>query len=180
VAQLRGSRFRSNLGARTARRKSSWEPGPGGTGLTQFSTSSAFFVGSFVIPLTAGLTIVRIRGLLSFYLTTITSVGNGFQGAFGIGIASAAAVNAGIASVPTPITELDNENWLYWTVLSAHGSVPLSTSLGEETKQSIVVDTKAMRKFDDGLAIYAAAEVVELGTAVGELFFDSRALALIP
>ncbi len=45
---------------------------------------------------------------------------------------------------------------------------------------TVVVDTKAMRKFPAEMSIYAALEVVEIGTATLNVFFDSRALGKLP
>ena len=180
MAVSRGSRLPRNFGGRTLRRRSSWEEGPGGTALTPLSASSVAFVGSAVQAAIPGITVVRIRGFLSWYLTLATSAGDGFQGAFGIGIATFAAVTAGITAVPTPITEASDENWLYHRFISIHGPVVSSTSLNDATVDKFEVDTKAMRKLDDGMAIYAAVEVVETGIATAELWFDSRALAKLP
>ncbi len=69
------------------------------------TASSSVFVGAAVTPTIEGSTMIRIRGLLNYFLLAGAAAGDGFQGAFGIGIATTAAVAAGIASVPTPITE---------------------------------------------------------------------------
>ena len=161
------------------RRKTSWEPGPGGTAITALSGTGSQFVGSAVVPIIPGLTAVRLRGRLSWFLKLATAVDDGFQGAFGIGLATLAAVTAGIASVPTPITEIDSDNWMYWTPISGHGPVVSSTALDGATHQDIEVDTKAMRKFDDVMSIYAAVEIVEQGTATASLYFDSRMLVML-
>ncbi len=87
------------------RRRTGWEAGTGGTLITTLSTSNAQFVGNVLAVLNDGFTIVRTRGYVQVLLTTATAANNGFQGAFGIGIASTAAIAAGIASVPTPLTE---------------------------------------------------------------------------
>jgi len=162
-------------GQRASRRKSTWGPGPGGVSVTSISATGAAIPGSGISPTTVGLTMVRIRGQLDLMLLTAGTVGDGFQGAFGIGIVETPAFTAGAASVPTPITEAASENWLYWHVLSVHDSL---NSDGASV-QRLEVDTKAMRKFDDGMTIYAAFELTEIGTATASLFFDSRALALI-
>ena len=174
MAPHRGS-FRGR-GLSIPRRLTSWEEGPGGVAATAFSSTGSLFLGSAVAPLTAGLTIVRIRGRFTIFLGLVTAAGDGFQGAMGIGIATTAAVTAGIGSIPTPISEQGDETWLYWTPISVHGAVVSSTALGEESKMDIVVDTKAMRKFDQGMSIYAALEMTEIGTSSGSAFFDSRAL----
>jgi len=162
------------------RRRNSWEEGPGSTTGLGVSGSTIQFLGSALQPTLDGLTLARLRGRFSWFLTLATSAGDGFQGAFGIGVATAAAVTAGTGSVPTPITEQAWDGWLYWTPLSIHGAVVSSTALGEETKQDFEVDSKAMRKLKEEDAIYAMLEIIEVGTATATAFFDSRILLKLP
>ena len=175
----RGSGFRRSSGS--SRRKTAWGLGPGSEAVTNMSSSAAGFVGGFVVPTIPGLTIARIRGRLRAFLTLGTNPGDGFAGAFGIGIATETAINAGIASVPTPINEMESENWLYWTPFYIFSPVVSSTEANSPTMDfSIEIDTKAMRKFPEDMAVYAALEVVEVGTATGQMWFESRVLALLP
>ena len=39
-----------------------------------------------------------------------------------------------------------------------------------------MIDSKAMRKFDADMTIYAVAEATEIGTAVLNMFLDTRML----
>ena len=158
------------------RRKTAWGPGPGGIAVDNFAASATRLIGSFIQPVVEGMTVTRIRGQLNALLTSAATVGDGYQGAFGIGIATLAAVTAGFASVPTPVTEAESENWLYWTPFSLHAS--RVASLNEQFV--LEVDSKAMRKFPGEMAIYAALEVTEIGAAVMDVFFDSRVLVFLP
>jgi len=172
-----GFRRGSNRGSVTPRRRKGWDFGPGGTAVTVISASSSVFLGMFVQPTTDGLTLLRLRGMLSFYLTAAAAAADGFQGAIGIGIASAAAITAGAASVPTPITEQSADSWIFWSPISIH--VPVASNLLAGV-QHHVVDTKAMRKLDDTDGIYAIVELVEVGAATIQLNFDSRILFALP
>ena len=178
MARLRGS-FRQRA---PVRRQTSWAIGPGSTVATTINATGSQIVGGFIVPQVSveGLTLVRLRGSIALYLTLATTVNDGFQGAFGIGLATNAAVTAGIGSIPTPITEQDSDSWIYWTPVSIHGPVVSSTDLLGATHQRIEVDTKAMRKFPGEMALYAALQMVEAGTATGQLFFDSRTLFKLP
>ena len=171
--------------ARSVRRKTDWDIGPGSSALLELTATGAAFVGS-ALSLVAGagpVTVVRTRGELMCYLTTASAINNGFIGAFGIGIASLAAVTAGIASVPTPITESNADNWLYHRFL-AFSSVNTfgATIVGEDSINAVSsairleVDSKAMRIVDSDKSLYAAVEFVELGTATVQVAFDSRML----
>ncbi len=187
MAQFRGTRSPRSF-ARSQRRQTSWELGPGGAAVTTVNVSGVSFLNSVIAPNVAGLTMIRIRGEFNWALQTAAAQGDGFQGAFGIGIATTAAVTAGIASVPTPITEMGAENWLYHRIISIHagGIIAQGVSADEDqvnstwAAQRFEVDTKAMRKFDDEMSIYAAFEVTEIGTAEADIFFDSRSLVKLP
>jgi len=162
------------------RRKTTWDFGPGGTAPQAISGSGSILLVSALISVVNGITLVRLRGAFRWYLTLATNPGDGFQGAFGVGIATSAAVVAGAAAVPTPLTEQGSDNWMYWRAIGIHGPVASSTSLNDATVESFEVDSKAMRKFPTEMSIYAAVELVEIGTATADLFFDSRVLGKLP
>ena len=159
-----------------SRRQTAWGFGPGGTGITTFTASGIKIIGAQLV-LASGIletTIVRLRGQLEIILQTTGGVGQGFRGAFGIGVVTTAAATIGITAVPSPITELDWDGWMYYTMFGVHhGLAAVSDGSGHER---IDVDTKAMRKFGDEQTLLAVMEVVEIGTADMDVFFDSRML----
>ena len=178
MAQPRG--FRQDRGSR---RKTSWELGPGDCTETEFSATGAAFVGMALTPTVDGLTLVRLRGRLHVFLSVSAIPGTGFCGAFGIGIATVAAVTAGAASVPTPITEQGWDGWIYWTPIQVFNTGnTLSDGVNAIGATQIeTVDSKAMRKLREEDAIYAAIEFsVEEGATTVETRFDSRILAMLP
>jgi len=162
------------------RRLTAWDAGPGGTAVTSISSTAATFLGSAITATVEGITAIRIRGKFWATLTSTAAAQDAFIGAFGIGIASLAAVTAGAGSVPTPLTEQGSENWLYWMPVQilAQGTGTLGRELG--AFQSFEVDSKAMRKLPTDLSIYAMVELAEVGTAVASFLFDSRVLAKLP
>ena len=95
------------------RRRTEWSEGVGGNAVTMISIGGNTLLGSFLVTTFGEETLVRVRGLLHCVLTAATAVGDGYFGAVGIGLATTAAVAAGAASVPTPITELGWDGWLY-------------------------------------------------------------------
>ncbi len=163
-----------------SRRRRGWEVGPGDTTVTAVSSSSAVFMGAGASALQDGLTLARLRGRFAAFLDTATGIGDGFSGAFGIGIVKAPAFAAGISSVPTPIAEQDDDSWIFWMPVQVFAQDASDAGLGRGAFQEIVVDSKAMRKLNEGDVIYAALEVVLAGTAVADFRFDSRALLLLP
>jgi len=171
------------------RRLTSWEEGPGGTAVTTITTSSSTFLGAAVTPTQDGLTQVRLRGELLYMLTAASAGLDGFVGAFGIGLATAAAVTAGAASVPTPITEQAWDGWIYWQPIfvTAVGAIDGSVA-GDKDFPTVIsggarkeIDTKAMRKLKLEDSIYAIVELTEVGTAATlALQFDCRILLKLP
>ena len=176
----RGFSQRGPLASRSQRRKTAWSIGPGGTGAGPIASSSAAFVGGGTQPTVDALTVVRLRGELLLSLVSAVNPLDGFRGAFGVGIVSLPAFTAGIASVPTPITEEGDENWLY------HRYFTLFTGDGTEANffgpsfARIEVDSKAMRMAGVDKVFYAAIEVVEVGSAVMDVSFNSRFLNKLP
>ncbi len=126
-----------------------------------------------------GLTIGRIRGHLYVTQAAGTSAGDGFVGAFGICVVTTAAVTAGIASVPTPITEAGFDGWMYWTALAVQFR---GTAVGDGPASYVEreVDVKAMRKNNIDETLIGVFEFMETGTATMEFYFDSRVLDLLP
>ena len=171
------------------RHRSSWEVGPetaAGGQPQQISSTSASLAATAVQATEDGQTLIRTRGELLIGLETATAAWDGFHGAFGIGKATAAAVLAGAASVPTPISEEAWDGWLYHRYFSifSGGPIAVATAAQEANQHNptmaavrIEVDSKAMRKFDVDEALYAAIEMVEFGTgAVMRWTFNCRML----
>ena len=191
MANSRGGRF-PRSSARSPRRKTSWTFGPqtGVDGATQpISTSIAQLATGFVTVEEDGLTLARTRGELIVLLGLSDAVGNGFHGAFGIAVATSAAVVAGAASLPSPITEETWDGWLYhrYFGIFSGGAVAVATA-AQQTDQvnatcgalRLEVDSKAMRKVDVDQSLYAMIEVIELGNATMEWAFNSRMLIMLP
>jgi len=182
MARLRDTRQVRTIGRR---RLTSWELGAGDCTETAQSSAGSVFVGQALAILQDGLTLVRTRGRYQVFTTVAGgSVGDGMCGAFGIGVATTAAVTAGIASVPTPITEQGWDGWLYWTPFQVFVmSVTLADGVNANLAMFTVdVDSKAMRKLTEEDTIYAAAEIaVEEGAGTNiEHRFDSRVLFKLP
>ena len=152
-----------------------WGVGPGGTTSTQLSASGSALLGSAVTLAGSEITAMRTRGLFTAFISsTGAGDGDGYFGAVGIGKATAAAHTAGIASLPTPITEADWDGWMWHSFF--HVFIPDLTFGLDSQYQRIEIDSKAMRKFDQSEVLYAAVEVVEVGTVVLKVHLDTRML----
>ena len=176
MARSRGSRL--GFPQRTARRRSGWAFGPGGTTQQTSTTGSSVILGAYVTPTVDGLTVVRIRGDLMLYLSATTGAVDGFLGAVGIGLSTEAALDVGVGSVPTPITEEDWDGWLYHRYFSVRGPGAAVPTIGIDMTSTFreAVDTKAMRKLNEESGLYFAVEMVLTGTATLRMQFNSRML----
>ena len=176
---------------RSKPRTSSWGIGPksgtAGASLGLSATGAQLGLVS-AAPVEDGITLIRTRGELLVQLVTASASGGGFNGAFGIGIVTAAAFLAGVASVPTPITEEGWDGWLYHKYFqvvssgiidgSAAADHDFMLSQGGTFRQE--VDSKAMRKHSPEDVVFCCLEVTESGTATGRWLFNSRLLAKLP
>ena len=146
------------------RRKTTWEVGLGGQFTITLTGSGATILGSGVFPTIPGLTLARIRGHLGLTLNAAGSVGDGFTGAFGIGVVTASAFAIGVTAVPHPIADAEWDGWLYhefWDIRAG-----LDAALASNITRQIPVDSKAMRKVPDSeFLIMAILEVTEQGVA---------------
>ena len=168
---------RGTFWGKAARRRTAWGEGVGGVAVLSIAgTTTGQFLGQAVLPLVEGLTIARIRGRLSLIQKTGVTVGDGFQGAIGIGIATTPAVVAGTGSLPMPIAEADSENWLYWQSVGVHNGL----TSGAGSSLDLEIDSKAMRRFPDEMSLYAAIEVTEIGDASVDVFLNTRTLVFLP
>ena len=178
--------FRSNrqrVGVSSLRRKTAWDAGPGATTLTQLSASGSTLIGSGAAVIADGRTLVRTRGNLSIALSAATTVGDGFAGAFGIAKVRDAAFAVGITALPTPLSDLEDQ-WLYHRFFSLHAmaayaAAGYASDSGSATLQWDI-DSKAMRKLTIGDTLVAVIEVVERGTAVADVWLQTRMLLKLP
>jgi len=131
---------------------------------------------------------VRIRGELQLLLSSATAALNGYTGAFGIGIVTGPAFAAGVGSVPTPITDIEWNGWMYWKaiplvsagVIDGSAAADTDAITGHTVQMRVEIDSKAMRKINFEETVFAALEVTERGTAVLNWSFITRILTKIP
>ena len=172
------ARRRSVVLSGGARRGTGWFGGvaSGTSGSTEvISSSGSLLFGTAVQAGVDGLTLIRTRGVFNARLSVLSGANAGYFGAFGIGKTTLPAITAGVASVPTPLTEDTWDGWLYYSFFHCFGQ---SATLGDSDNEWIrlVVDSKAMRKIAVDEVFYAAVEVTEVGTCVLDMNMDSRML----
>ena len=119
-------------------------------------------------------TLVRMRGLFQVFPADLALDRVGF-GALGLIIVSGEAFDAGAASVPAPWTESHYDGWLFHQYWSSVSKVDINLGTGSDQAVSgaamepRVIDSKAMRKFQDGDVLVMVIEAVSSG--VGAQYF---------
>jgi len=123
-----------------------------------------------------GETIVRIRGLVTLVGSIFTADGDGFFGAFGVGVVTTAAATAGVTSIPTPITEGGWDGWMLHNYLAIErGETGVSDGAGFHR---VVLDSKAMRKLNEDESLVFVWEGTETGTVTAAIQFRARILSM--
>ncbi len=162
------------------RRTTSWDEGPGSNTLVTYSVSTTTILGAALAVLIGGDTLIRTRGLLTVELQSITSAGDGFGGAVGLGLASTDAVVAGVGSLPNPVDDLDWEGWIWHQFVNVFSAATIEDNWSPGDAQQIQIDSKAMRKADDNLSFFFSGQFTEVGTAEMDVRVDSRMLFKLP
>jgi len=176
VAHSRRNRFPT-----TARRSTAWAIGPadvdGG-----FSASGSALWSVAAAPTQEGLTVVRLRGLVSLTQATAGVALDGFFGAHGICQVTDEALAVGITAVPTPLDDSDWDGWMWHTFFDVRS--PTATFADGVNAGSVIsrieIDNKAMRKVPIGMNLIGVTEVTESGTATCELQAQTRMLVKLP
>ena len=174
---------RFSRGSTPQRRKTAWSEGPFTTVLSP-SSSTPVLWSTAQAPTSDGITIARLRGSYEMHISSAASVGDGFsQVGFGIGITTAAAFAAGVASLPTPLTEPGWAGWMYHEVVS--GLVSLDTAVPFSNEGSGAhrgtIDSKAMRKIPTDMVVYGCLEAQdEIGAAAMKFTGWTRMLSFLP
>jgi len=179
-------RFSRGASIRTTRtsRKTEWNNGPAGTAGIISATGQYGFTAGEVDVLAAGITIVRTRGEFLIGLLSADDVGTaaGFRCAFGIGVISKQAADAGGAAVPDPQEDSDWAGWLYHVefslltpVVAAVGNVGMGPG-----QLRLNIDSKGMRKIGENDTIFAQLGVAERGVSTLYASLETRMLVKLP
>ena len=170
------SRFQRRGAGFSKRRATSWSAGPSQTTVSLSAAGATLWAtGS---QANEQLTTVRIRGQLILSLNTVTTIGDGYANV-GIGICNVSenAFNAGVGSVPTPLTDIGWDGWMWHMLLGqlrGTETAELQRSVMEAVR--VDIDSKAMRKLrPSDLTI----GVIELGTETGAAVLGFNAITRV-
>ena len=171
--------FRGSSLIRAPKRQVSWGVGPNASDILANTTQSQVWTNGVQLVAESEVTIVRIRGSLQLIQTSQTAVGDGVNGAIGIGLASAPAFAAGIGSLPTPLAEEDWQGWMWhqYFQMRAITATESDGSNAQAVNLRMDIDSKAMRKFGTETVLFGAIEFVLSGGAAWEFNARTRILA---
>ena len=173
MARSRVSRFPQRFNTKV--RRPSWSIGPNGT-LQLTATGSAVF-GTGAVAADVELTIIRTRGIFQAFLSQATASLDGFQGAVGICKVSSNAFGVGITAIPTPVTDIAWDGWLWYQRFNVKAATATLGVVEQMAGIEYVVDAKAMRKTNVTDVIVGVIEATEVGTAIGNFRLDTRMLS---
>ena len=131
-----------------------------------------------------GGTVVRIRGEALLWISSASAALDGFQ-SYGMGICkvSDSAFLFGVSAVPSPLTEISWEGWI-WHHTGAALVSPSSVEgdvMGPVGSIRIPIDSKAMRKTGTDETICGVVELgTEVGTAIAQFSARTRMLFKLP
>ena len=116
-------------------------------------------------------TIVRTRGLISLASDQVAA-SEIQHAAFGIAIVSDQASAIGVTAIPTPRTDSASDLWFVYEWLFNEFVLGDSTGFQEGGVKTKEIDSKAMRKVEDGEDLVAVVEggLVGLGFDFGSFF----------
>jgi len=161
---------------RTPKRPTFWEGATGAFTLTTGTVSTATVVSEATLENTPNPTLIRIHGHVFVHVTARGAAGDAIVLGMGMIPQSSAAVAAGVASMPVPVTDVSSP-WIMHrqVVLDSNIAPPNGTDIGANLH--IVIDNKSMRKFDLNQALqFTVQNTVIAGTLSVSIAFAFRFL----
>ena len=161
---------------RTPKRPTFWEGATGAFTLTTGTVSTATVVSEATLENTPNPTLIRIHGHVFVHVTARGAAGDAIVLGLGMIPQSSAAVAAGVASMPVPVTDVSSP-WIMHrqVVLDSNIAPPNGTDIG--ANYHIIVDNKSMRKFDLNQALqFTVQNTVIAGTLSVSIAFAFRFL----
>jgi len=173
-------RFVSSARRQGPRRHTLWGASADATAVTALGGATSVLAQSFSeATLTAfgasPSTVIRIRG--SLYVQSDQSVaGERPFGALGCAVVSEQARAAGIASLPSPITDEDSDLFFLWIPWQAAATVSSTGGTFYDLMYDFPFDSKAMRKIQAGDALVTTIENAALAGIGAQFILKFRTL----
>ena len=113
-------------------------------------------------------TLVRTRGSLLVRVIAAGDVDDVLGGAFGLIVASNQAFAAGVASLPSPVTEIEND-WVVWVPVTLNADLGSTNPLEPAAFQRVEFDSRGMRKMKLGESLVGVFEMFQSGGTTGTI-----------
>ena len=118
-------------------------------------------------------TIVRTRGIVTVHTDQIAATEDQVVG-YGQAVVSDQAAAIGVTAVPTPVADSESDLWFVYQMMFNHFDFASAVGFGEKPLERWDIDSKAMRKVEDGQdfvsVIETAAGGLTAGAIVGSFF----------
>ncbi len=138
------------------RRKTVWIGSFDVTGMTTLAAGAAVLDQSFLATAQSPFTVTRTRGFVFVKSDQEANTETPF-GALGMMVVRDPAAAAGVASVPTPITEEEDEGWFVWQPFVT--DITVSSAIGIINGGTLYqFDSKAQRKMAQGDTLIVSLE----------------------
>jgi len=155
---------RGRIRGRTDRRETRWLAGiPVAVTLASLSTASLTHTLTAASLALRPFTIVRTRGIWSIESDQAVASENQ-QVSWGFAVVSDQAVAIGVTAVPTPETDRDSDLWLAHETLFNGFLFGDATGFNEPNGRMGELDSKAMRKVEDGQDIVSVIETSSISS----------------
>ena len=157
------------------RRETSWLAGLFATDTVAASTALLLTQLNAAALALRPFTVVRVRGILQITSDQAAANESQFAG-FGMAVVTTQAAAIGITAVPTPVTDNGSDLFFLYQSIMARRQVSTGVSVSEAGKV-LEIDSKAMRKVEDGQDLISVVELPGVGN--GGAVFDSYCRVLI-
>jgi len=148
-----GRQFRNRTSIPPLKPASSWAR-IASTAFGVIPANTKVLFGSFVLTTAnIGVTVKRTRGNFSYTTDNVGALEQSL-GAWGMIAVSDIALGVGVASIPGPVTDLDDDGWFVWEPMCLQ-NILASSGL---PRAAVDFDSKAMRKIAPGFGIAIVIE----------------------
>ncbi len=134
---------------------------PTNTNLAAISTAVLF--GGFSSDILAQRPFTIVRNHVFFRVSSDQSATPElYLAAIGFAVVTSQALAIGVTAVPTPFTDQVSDAFFVWGQLG--GTIDVATAVGKtELGKDMQIDSKAMRKVDDGFDVAISVETAPIG-----------------
>ncbi len=148
--------------AASAARRSDWAIGISSTAFTNVPAASTLLLAAVADSTLAAsgitpATLIRTRGMYSIK-SDQNAAGEVQIGAIGLAVVDERARAAGVGSLATPITNMISDEWYYINGFAYEVSLNSAVGFDSNSAHMVEVDSRAMRKIDDGQAMVVVVE----------------------